>query len=134
MKLFRVFAPAAIVLGLGLAVGGPQTGCGWFSSNSPQVTSDVGQIASCVIAQMFQGVTDPLKIVSACVPATLADVEQIIASIINYYDQPDAAVGDAHPGVGKPPFDKLPASVTSAQLASFKQLHDQTKAQMAGAK
>jgi hypothetical protein len=138
--MIRKLAPIALVLGMGAAIGGmttTQTGCGWWSSNSKQVVTDVGQIASCVIGELFQNVTDPLKIAAACVPATAADVEQIIASIINFYDQPAeagaVAASDKHCGVGQAPYKGLEQCVTSAQLANFKTAHDQAKAQLAGA-
>jgi len=137
-KKIGVLAPAVVVLTLSLSVGGTvatQTGCGWFGANNNQVVSDVGQIASCVIAQLFQGVTDPLKIVGACQGATMADVEQIIASIINYYDQPDAsaavAASDKHCGVGNPPYKGMDQCATTAQLTSFKTAHTNVKAQIA---
>ncbi len=140
--MIRKLAPIAIIVGMGVAIGGTtatQTGCGWWASNSGQVTTDVGQIASCVIAEMFQGVTDPLKITGACIGSTLADVEQIIASIINYYDQPQeagaaVAASDMKCGSGKPAYG-LPNCVSVSLLANFKTLQSNVRAQKAaGAK
>jgi hypothetical protein len=141
-KMVRILAPIGIVLALGVAIGGTvttQTGCNWWSSNNKQVVTDVGQVASCVIAEMFQGVTDPLKITGACAPATLSDVEQIIASIINFYDQPQeagaaVAASGNHCGSGQAPYG-VPGCVSDSLLASFKTLHSNIKASMAaGAK
>jgi hypothetical protein len=138
MKLFRVLGPAGFVLGLGVAVCGTvttQTGCSWFASNKTQVTTDVGQIASCVITQLFQGVTDPAQIVTACVGSTLADVDQIITSIINFYDQPDAGAAVAssgqHCGSGTPPYKGMTQCVSDAQLAKFRQASASVKMQLA---
>ena len=141
MNLIRKFAPAGVILSLGLAVSGTvttQTGCGWWSSNSAQVTTDLGQIASCVLSEVFQSVTDPLKITGACLGSTLADVEQIIASIVNYYDQPQeagaVAASGLHCGAGKPAFG-LPNCVSDSLLANFKTLQSNAKAAKAsGAK
>jgi len=88
-------------------------------------------VASCVIAEMFQGVTDPLKITGACLGSTLADVEQIIASIINFYDQPQeagaVAASGQRCGAGKPAYG-LPNCVSDSLLANFKMLQSNVKA------
>jgi hypothetical protein len=71
-------------------------GCSWWSANSKPVVTDLGSIASCVLAQLFQGISAPLTIVGSCIGATVADVEEIVASIVQFYDQPDAgATNDA---------------------------------------
>ncbi len=119
-----------LIPAMGLTLVVSVIGCSWFQANKPQVTSDVGQIASCVLTQLFQGNSDPLKITGACIGATMADIEQILASVINFYEQPaeaGIAASDKHCGSGKAPFDNMPACVTADQLVSFKKAHDQAK-------
>jgi hypothetical protein len=71
-----------VMLVLGLAV--TVAGCSWWNNGgSKTVVSDIGQVGSCVLSQLFQGQTNPLSITAACAPATLADVDQIILSLIN---------------------------------------------------
>lgn len=150
--MIRRIASLAVVLGMGLTVSGvttTQTGCSWFQGNKDQVVTDLGQIASCVFAQLLQGVTDPLKIAGACTPATMADAEQIIESIINFYDQmgveagavavttsdAGASASNQKCGSGKAPYANMPQCVSMAQYASFKTAQVNVKAQRAqGAK
>jgi len=107
--------------------------CAWWSSNSPQVVTDIGQVGSCVVAQLFQGVTDPTKIAAACVGSTIAEVESIITSVINYYDQSvtdsgAVASNGQHCGVGVAPFKGMPACISTIQLAGFKVMRSQLAA------
>lgn len=70
-------------------------GCDWFKANQPAVEADLGEVASCIIAQLFRGTSDPLAIVGACVGATVAAVEQIVSSLIAFYDTPGGSDGGA---------------------------------------
>ena|ERR1700722_270604 len=72
-------------------------GCAWWTANSKPVVTDIGSIASCVISQLFLGVSVPATIVGSCIGATIADVEEIVASVISFYEQNDAGapVSDA---------------------------------------
>jgi hypothetical protein len=65
-------------------------GCSWWTANSKPVVTDIGSIASCVISQSFLGVSAPATIVGSCIGATIADVEEIVASVVSFYDHPDA--------------------------------------------
>ena len=83
-------------------------GCSWFTANKQTVLTDVGSTASCVLAQVFQGNEDPLSITVACAPATLADIVEIVASLLNFYAQPTdggAPAADAGPAPAPPSSD-----------------------------
>ena len=86
-RLMGVFAVAVLVACAALP------GCSWFSANKTQVAVDAGQVASCVIGQLFQGQTDPDQIVAACAGATVSDVAEIVDSLINFYTQPSSDAG-----------------------------------------
>jgi hypothetical protein len=124
-------------------------GCSWFTANQPAVISDLGQIGSCVLAQLFRGVPDPLAIATVCLPATVADVEQVIASLIDFYDTPSAG-GDAGTpsdtaisggdrpgpmlcGSKAPPkgLDDAPQCIPLAQVAHLHMMHARAKAKLA---
>jgi hypothetical protein len=86
---------AVAVIGLAALVG-----CSWFAANQPVVEASVGQTAACILGQVLTGDEDPLAITAACAPATLADVVQIVESLLNFYTQPAADAGaDAAPHV-----------------------------------
>jgi hypothetical protein len=85
----------ASVIGLAALVG-----CSWFSANKPVVVSDLGATAACVLTQVLSGDEDPLAVTAACAPATLADVVEIVESLLAFYTQPAADAGvDAAPHV-----------------------------------
>lgn len=66
-------------------------GCSWFKSNGAIVATDVGQVAACVIGEAVAGgVIDPLAIVAACGPIAVADIEQIVASLVQSLAAKDA--------------------------------------------
>ena len=115
------------------------TGCAWFKANSSSVVTDLDQTATCVVAQLFQGITNPATITGSCVGATLAQVDAIITSIINYYSQPtvvaDSGAATASGqlcGSGTIPYKGMPSCVSISQLSSFKALHAQYSVQLAG--
>ena len=76
---------------VGLVVTMTSLGCGWFTANKQTVTTDLGQAASCVLAQVFQGQQDATAIAAACAPTTLADVVALVESLLSFYTQPTEA-------------------------------------------
>jgi len=71
-------------------------GCSWFSNGGgAQVASDVGKVGACIIGQALSGDNDPTQIAQACSPATISDIEQIVQSLISYYETSDAGVPNA---------------------------------------
>lgn len=60
-------------------------GCSWFQGpGSGAVTSGAGIVASCVLRQIEEGVSDPAAVVAACAGATLDEVVQIVESLIAF--------------------------------------------------
>jgi hypothetical protein len=58
-------------------------GCAWWKSNSSTVTTDVGQIAACIIAQIVGGNQDPASISVSCSNVAVADIVAIIDSLLS---------------------------------------------------
>ena len=138
MNFKKVFISATIASSLAVTtIGNSQ--CAWFKSNSAQVTTDVGKILSCVLSQLFSGNSNPTAIATSCIGTTVAMIDEIIISLINFYDQP--VISDAGPAmaasdkrcgnINTAPYKGIPICITQDQLANFKVMHTQLSAQMA---
>lgn len=131
MNAKKILAPATFAAVLAIS------SCAWWQSNSKPVVADLGQIASCVIAQLVQGVSDAGSITKSCDRAAFDNLAQVIASLIDFYKTPvthvvaDAGVS-ASPyvlcGSGDPPFPGIPECLTVSQLATLHAAHASVKA------
>lgn len=102
------------------------SGCAWWSANSKTVVTDLGKLGSCIAASLFGGATDAGAIVKACDGSTFADVEQVIASLIDYYQHPptgSAAAVATLCGSGDTPFKGAPQCATVAQVGLLHSAH-----------
>lgn len=75
-------------------------GCAWWSGNSKQVLTAVGDVGACVVGALLGGAVDAALVVAHCSGSTLADVEALAASLISFYTQPQPSAG---PGASLPP-------------------------------
>lgn len=100
-------------------------GCAWWQANNQNVVRDLSAVGSCVLSQVFQGVTKPLDLTKACAPATLEDVEQVLSSLLNFYTQSGAAGagGGQRCGQGEPPVKSAPVCVTVEQYLQLETAH-----------
>jgi hypothetical protein len=114
------------------SLGGSSAGCSWLKGNSTMVSNDLMVLSECVIAQVLRGVTDPVTIAAGCVGSAISDVEQILASLIDYYTGPQdgGAIGADGMlcGAGDPPFKTAPKCITLAQAGHLHTAHAKAKA------
>jgi hypothetical protein len=123
----------AVVLGIcAFGAAGTTAGCGWWKGNATTVSNDLLVLSECVISQVFKGVTDPVTIAAGCVGSAISDVEQILASLIDYYTGPQdgGAIGAEGMlcGSGDPPFKTAPKCISLAQAGHLHTAHAKAKA------
>ena len=92
-------------------------GCAAFQKAEPQVVTDLGAIAACVLTSVLGGATNAPAVAATCAPATLADVVQVVQALISYYESQGA---DGGAGAAPAPFKGIPATLTPQQLLTLK--------------
>lgn len=94
---------------------------GCSGAANQQALTDVGQVAACAIGALVAGgIADPMLIVQQCAGLTLADLEQIAASLIN------SLTASADAGALSPQ--------EQVRLTNLRTLHDKTVVLLAAKK
>jgi hypothetical protein len=105
-------------------------GCSWFQGGGGSQTEIAfGQLATCVVAELLQGISNPTTLLQACGNLTMQQLLSILDSLLNYYTAADggAALTDASPGApasaicgaGSPPIMGAPRCATAGLLGTI---------------